>query len=216
MRASRVLTTTDLPHGAFPRLGLPLPIPYPVMESIAADRLPEGDGWQFEPKWDGFRCLVFRHRDDVVFQSKGGQPLARYFPEVVAAVRRIPAGAFVLDGELVVSVDGCLSFDHLLQRVHPAESRIRRLAAETPATFMAFDLLCQDGRLPRAIVDEPLREPPPSGAIRGDLPRRSGYSTQPGNRRPRQGRTLDVRTRGDGIGRRHGQAVRRALPEWSP
>lgn len=158
MRASRVLTTTDLPQGAFPRLGLPLPIPYPVMESTAADHLPDGDGWQFEPKWDGFRCLVFRHRDDVVLQSKNGQPLARYFPDVVAAVRRIPAGAFVLDGELIVSIDSRLSFDHLLPRVHPAESRIRRLAAETPATFMAFDLLCEDGRPLRALVDQPLRE----------------------------------------------------------
>lgn len=111
------------------------------MEAVTAGTLPEGAGWQYEPKWDGFRCLVFREGDDVELRSKSGQPLARYFPEVVDAVRALPGKRFVLDGELVVRLGGEPSFDALLQRIHPAASRVQRLAAETPATLVLFDIL---------------------------------------------------------------------------
>jgi ATP-dependent DNA ligase len=119
------------------------------MEATRAETLPEGHAWQFEPKWDGFRCLVFRDRDEVVLQSKAGQPLTRYFPELVQAFRSLRHGAFVLDGEIVVPVEGRPSFDDLLQRIHPAASRIAKLAHQTPAKFLAFDLLYDgEGREP--------------------------------------------------------------------
>jgi ATP-dependent DNA ligase len=117
------------------------------MEARRVDRIPEGGKWQFEPKWDGFRAIVFRDGDDVAIQSKAGQPLARYFPEVVDAFLALRAKQFVIDGEIVVPVGGRLSFDHLLQRIHPAESRVRKLAAETPAQYFAFDLLYAKGKL---------------------------------------------------------------------
>ena len=113
----------------------------PPMEAKIADSLPDGGGWQYEPKWDGFRCLVFRDGADVHLQSKSGKPLARYFPEVVDSVLAMDADRFVLDGELIIPVDGALSFDALQLRLHPAESRVRRLAAESPAQLMLFDLL---------------------------------------------------------------------------
>ncbi len=105
------------------------------------DTLPEGPEWLYEPKWDGFRCLAFRDGERVVLQSKSGQPLTRYFPELVLALGQLPPSRFVLDGEIVVPIDGTLSFDALLQRIHPAERRIRRLAAETPAVYLVFDFL---------------------------------------------------------------------------
>lgn len=120
---------------------LPLSPPYPPMEAKRVDAIPQGDRWLFEPKWDGFRAIVFRDGDDVAIQSKAGQPLARYFPEVVAAVRSLKQKQFVLDGELVVPVEGHLSFDDLLLRMHPAESRVKKLAAEIPAHYYAFDIL---------------------------------------------------------------------------
>src|SRR5262249_26287540 len=87
------------------------------------------------------RCLVFRRGEQVLLQSRAGQPLGRYFPEMLAAFRALPESSFVLDGEIVIALDGSLSFDDLLQRIHPAESRVKKLASETPATFLAFDLL---------------------------------------------------------------------------
>lgn len=111
------------------------------MEAKLVDALPEEPGWQYEPKWDGFRCLVFRDGDAVELMSKSGKPLQRYFPEVAAFVAALPANRFVLDGELLIAVDGVLSFEALQARLHPAESRIRKLSAETPARLMAFDLL---------------------------------------------------------------------------
>jgi ATP-dependent DNA ligase len=120
---------------------LPIQPPYPPMEAKRVAKIPSGDHWQYEPKWDGFRALVFRDGDEVQIQSKAGQPLARYFPEVVEAVRSLREKQFVLDGEIVVPVDGRPSFDDLLLRIHPAESRIRKLAAENPAHYYAFDLL---------------------------------------------------------------------------
>ncbi len=111
------------------------------MEARTAGKIPEGEGWLYEPKWDGFRCLAFRDGKSVQLQSKAGQPLERYFPEVVEAVLALKSRQFVLDGELVVPVDGALSFDDLLQRIHPAESRIKKLSAERPAQLVVFDIL---------------------------------------------------------------------------
>jgi ATP-dependent DNA ligase len=111
------------------------------MEARNAARLPEQGNWLYEPKWDGFRGLAFRNGDEVLIQSKAGQPLGRYFPELIEALRHLPDKQFVLDGEIVILSDGHLDFNALLQRIHPAESRIRRLAKETPVTFLCFDLL---------------------------------------------------------------------------
>jgi ATP-dependent DNA ligase len=129
--------------------GFPLPLSTPPMEARQAESLPSDPGWQFEPKWDGFRCLAFKAGDQVELQAKSGKPLGRYFPEVVDQLRRLPIARFVLDGELAVPIDDSLSFDALQMRLHPAESRIRKLSAETPAVFIAFDLLAsaQDGSL---------------------------------------------------------------------
>jgi ATP-dependent DNA ligase len=123
---------------------LPIAPPLPPMSALAVGDIPVGPQWQYEPKWDGFRCLAFRDGEDVYLQSKAGQPLARYFPEVVEAVRSVGAPRFVLDGELVIPIDGELSFDDLLQRIHPAESRVRKLAQETPALYVVFDLLADE------------------------------------------------------------------------
>jgi ATP-dependent DNA ligase len=137
----------------FPEIDLPVRPPFPPMEAKAVHELP-GDGWLFEPKWDGFRCLAFRRERLVLLQSKSAQPLGRYFPEVVESLLELPATRFVLDGEIVVALEGSLSFDDLLQRIHPAESRIRRLAAETPATLLAFDLLVDEKG--RSLLNETL------------------------------------------------------------
>jgi ATP-dependent DNA ligase len=112
-----------------------------VMEARSVDAIPSGKEWQYEPKWDGFRCLLTRDSGAVAMHSKSGQDLARYFPEIVAAALRLSEKIFILDGEIVVPVDGRLSFDDLLQRIHPAASRVKKLAEQTPALFLAFDLL---------------------------------------------------------------------------
>ena len=125
----------------------------PTMEALLAADLPEGDGWQFEPKWDGFRCLAERNGDEVMLTSKSGKPLARYFPEVVELLRAVKEKRFMLDGELIIPVGDALSFDALQFRLHPAESRIRKLSMETPAGLMAFDLLAVDGE---SLSDLPL------------------------------------------------------------
>jgi ATP-dependent DNA ligase len=127
------------------------------MEATSVDTIPVGEGWQYEPKWDGFRCLVLRDGRDVELRSKAGQPLARYFPEVVAAVRELEPKRFVLDGELVIPTPNGrdLSFDALLQRIHPAESRVNKLAAETPAWIVVFDLLVTAKGV--SLLDRPLR-----------------------------------------------------------
>ena len=129
--------------------------PLAPMEAKLVDSLPAGTGWQFEPKWDGFRCLIFRDGDEIELQSKAERPLGRYFPEMVEAVRALPAERFVLDGELVIPVDGTLSFDALQLRLHPAESRIRKLAAATPARLMLFDCLELEDE---TLIGEPLPE----------------------------------------------------------
>jgi ATP-dependent DNA ligase len=137
---------------------MPLPIapPYPAMEARLVSAIPEGDGWQYEPKWDGFRCLVFRDGATVELQSKAGQPLTRYFPEVAASMRKLAARRFVLDGELAIPSGGSLSFDDLLQRIHPSASRVAMLSKKTPALFIAFDLLVDPRG--RSLVQRPLRE----------------------------------------------------------
>jgi ATP-dependent DNA ligase len=122
--------------------------PYPPMEALSVDEIPVGPEWQYEPKWDGFRCLVFRDGASITLQAKSGKPLTRYFPEVVESVRSIKATRFVLDGEIVVPEGKIFSFDALLQRIHPASSRVQRLAKETPALLIVFDLLAEgDGVL---------------------------------------------------------------------
>jgi ATP-dependent DNA ligase len=108
------------------------------MEAKLEEALPTGSGWQYEPKLDGFRCLAFREGEAVALQAKSGKPLGRYFPEVAARLAALPCPRFVLDGELTIEPGG---FEALQLRLHPAESRIRRLAAETPATYTLFDLL---------------------------------------------------------------------------
>jgi ATP-dependent DNA ligase len=125
-------------------MSLPLPVNYAPMEADTAREIPTGSEWEYEPKWDGFRCLAFRDGADVHIMSKSGQPLARYFPEIKAALLCLSAKKFVLDGELIVTHERTLDFDALLQRIHPAESRIKKLSEETPATLMVFDLLVND------------------------------------------------------------------------
>lgn len=127
---------------------LPIVPPFLPMEALAVDELPSADAWHYEPKWDGFRCIAFRDHDEVELQSKAGKPLARYFPDVVDRIRAIGAQRFVLDGEIVVPVDDTFSFDELLMRVHPVESRVRMLAAANPALFIAFDLLVTERSTP--------------------------------------------------------------------
>jgi ATP-dependent DNA ligase len=139
---------------AFAKLNLPIQPPFPPAEAKSVDSLPRESGWLYEPKWDGFRCVAFRQGEDVVLQSKAGQPLGRYFPELVAALLALPARKFVLDGEIVIRSGAGLDFDALLQRIHPAASRIQRLSQETPATYMVFDLLV-DGQ-GRSLAGKPL------------------------------------------------------------
>jgi ATP-dependent DNA ligase len=137
-------------------MSLALKPPLPPMEARSVDEIPAGDEWQYEPKWDGFRCIAFRDGEKVHLQSKAGQPLARYFPDVAEALERLPAKRFVLDGELAIPVKGALVFDELQLRLHPAASRVQKLAAAHPALFIVFDLLAgTDGK---SLLPLPLRE----------------------------------------------------------
>jgi ATP-dependent DNA ligase len=111
------------------------------MEARAVPKLPDGLGWQFEPKWDGFRCLAFKAGEEVELKAKSGKPLGRYFPEVVHALGALGPASFVIDGELVIPQDETLSFDALQLRLHPAESRIQKLSRTTPARLVLFDML---------------------------------------------------------------------------
>src|SRR5215813_12535837 len=134
---------------------MPLKPPLPPMETRSVDEIPAGSGWQYEPKWDGFRCIAFRNGKLIYLQSKSGQPLARYFPDVATALLKLPEQRFVLDGELAVPVRGALSFDELQLRLHPAASRVQKLAKEHPAIYIVFDLL---GEGDRSYLNEPLRD----------------------------------------------------------
>ena len=131
-----------------------LPLQAPIKPQLArsAKQLPEGEGWCYEPKWDGFRTIAFRDGHDVHLQSRGGKPMNRYFPEVVEQIAAMRLDRAVLDGEMIVVVDGVQEFDLLSQRIHPAASRVKRLAEETPAAYVVFDLL--------ALGDESLLELP--------------------------------------------------------
>jgi ATP-dependent DNA ligase len=122
-------------------MDLPIPTDLKPMEARTAAVIPAGPGWAYEPKWDGFRCLAFRDGDALDLRSKSGRPLLRYFPDVGEALLALRARRFVLDGEIVIPAGDRLSFERLLHRIHPAGTRVARLAAETPALFVAFDLL---------------------------------------------------------------------------
>ena len=136
-------------------MALPLRPPVKPQLARAASELPAGEGWAFEPKWDGFRTVVFRDGGDVQLQSRNGRPMNRYFPEVVEQVRELPGERLVLDGELIVVVDGAQEFELLGQRIHPAASRVERLRRETPAAFVAFDLLAEGDEV---LLELPYRE----------------------------------------------------------
>jgi ATP-dependent DNA ligase len=135
---------------------LAVPVGTPPMEAKLVTELPEDKGWQFEPKWDGFRCLAFRAGSEVDLRAKSGKPLGRYFPEVVAFLKALKPKQFVLDGELAIPLDGTLSFDALQMRVHPAESRIKKLSVETPAILVLFDMLLDDKGA--SLIEKPLTE----------------------------------------------------------
>jgi ATP-dependent DNA ligase len=135
-------------------MALPVPLPLEPMEAQPVDSLPDGPGWLYEPKWDGFRCLVYRDRKRIELRSKSGTALNRYFPDLVAAVQKLDASRFVLDGEIVVPADGKLSFSELQLRLHPAASRVTKLAEAHPARLMVFDLLLGSDGPP--LLDWPL------------------------------------------------------------
>src|SRR5947207_1341 len=118
-----------------------LKMPFAPMEAATVDEVPVGAEWQYEPKWDGFRCIAFRRSKKIELQSKAGKPLTRYFPDVVAELAKLRTTQFVLDGEIVIPIGNRLSFNDLLMRIHPAASRIQKLADETPAMYIVFDLL---------------------------------------------------------------------------
>jgi ATP-dependent DNA ligase len=125
------------------------------MEARSVEEIPSDKGWQYEPKWDGFRCLVFREGREIYLQSKAGQPLARYFPDVVESFTPMAAKRFVLDGELAIPIGARFSFDELQLRLHPAASRVRKLAEAHPAWFIAFDLLAEGQN---SLLHHPLSE----------------------------------------------------------
>ena len=151
MKKSRTLNP-ESDHGDY---GLALETP--PIEAKSAEALPDEAGaWQYEPKWDGFRCLAFKSGKAVDLRAKSGKPLGRYFPEIVAMLAACPVANFVLDGELVIEIDGRLAFDALQMRLHPAETRIQKLSRETPARLILFDVLLAPGG--RAVMDRPLSE----------------------------------------------------------
>jgi ATP-dependent DNA ligase len=142
------------------------------MEARSVSEIPLGAGWQHERKWDGFRCLAFRDGDSIELRAKSGKSLSRFFPDVVAQLAQAPARRFVLDGELIIPVDGEPSFDALQMRLHPSETRVARLAAETPASLMAFDCLAdQSGK---SFLERPFEE------RRGRLEKLLGAGDWPG------------------------------------
>src|SRR5437764_9954821 len=120
--------------------------PLAPMETRSVNEIPTGNRWQYEPKWDGFRCIAIRDGEKIYLQSKAGRPLARYFPDIVDALVTLPGQHFVLDGELVIPVRGLLSFNELQLRLHPAASRVQKLAKAHPALFVVFDLLAEEGK----------------------------------------------------------------------
>ncbi len=137
--------------------GFALPLDTPPMEARTAEALPRDDGpWQYEPKWDGFRCLTFKGKKAFDLRAKSGKPLGRYFPELTALLQGLKARDFVVDGEIIIEIDGRASFDALQMRLHPAESRIRKLSVETPAQLILFDILVAPGG--KVLLEFPLSE----------------------------------------------------------
>jgi ATP-dependent DNA ligase len=130
--------------------------PLAPMDALLVENIPEGDEWIYEPKWDGFRCVIFRQGDNIFLQSKSGQPLARYFPDLAESFLNLGAKCFVLDGEIAIPVGSKFSFNDLLERIHPAASRVQKLAREHPAIFIAFDLLADEQGKP--LLKLPLKE----------------------------------------------------------
>ena len=155
--------------------GVPLPVkpPIPPMLAKLQTELPRGDGWRYEPKWDGFRAIVFRDGADVYIQSRDTRPFNRYFPELIPAFEQALGNKCVVDGEIVVAGPDGLAFDSLQMRLHPAESRVRMLSQQIPASFVAFDLL--------AVRDRDLREEP-LAKRRAELEKMlpEGFATEPG------------------------------------
>ncbi len=175
---------------------LPFDPPLEPMLAKPSDGLPEGEGWLFEPKWDGFRAIVFRDGDETLIQSRDLKPLDRYFPELAAPLRASLPERCVLDGEVVIAGPaGHLDFDALLLRIHPAESRVRMLAAESPASFVAWDLL--------ALADEDLRGAP-QGERRARLEAVLGPAAPPVHLTPA---TLDRALAGDWFHRFEGAGL---------
>lgn len=138
-----------------------LPLDTPPMEALSQPALPDdAAAWQYEPKWDGFRCLAFKFGANVDLRAKSGKPLGRYFPEALSLFRNMRLDRFVLDGELAIVADGKVSFDALQMRLHPAESRVRMLSETTPAQFVAFDILVAPGG--KRVMDQPLTKRRPA------------------------------------------------------
>jgi len=135
---------------------LPIQPPFAPMEALLVDEMPVGANWQYEPKWDGFRCLAFRDQAEIRLQSKSGQDLTRYFPELVDSFAQLKCQRIAVDGEIAVPVEGKFSFDDLLQRIHPAASRVQKLSREHPALFILFDILVSETG--KSLVDLPLAE----------------------------------------------------------
>jgi ATP-dependent DNA ligase len=170
-------------HTGFADLGIPLDLS--PMEAKLVTQLPKDSGWQFEPKWDGFRCLAFRAGGDVEIKAKSGKSLSRFFPEVLENLRGVAPKTFVLDGELVIPVDGALSFDALQMRLHPAASRIERLSKETPATFIVFDCLLRKAR--QSLLPEPFEQRRAAlEALFEDVTEEAGLTTTPFTRDTRK------------------------------
>src|SRR5581483_1421969 len=128
------------------RLQLPVNPPFLPMLSKRIEDLPEGEGWIFEPKWDGFRAIIFRDGDEILIQSRDAKPLNRYFPELIDPLQKQLPARCVLDGEVVIAKDGALDFEALQLRLHPAASRVKLLSGQIPASVVFFDLLCEDNR----------------------------------------------------------------------
>ncbi|WP_134666383.1 MULTISPECIES: ATP-dependent DNA ligase [unclassified Amycolatopsis] len=160
-------------------MALPVQAPIKPMLAKPAKAIPDSGGLLFEPKWDGFRCLVFRDGDEITLQSRAEKPLNRYFPEVLAALRESLPERVVLDGELVVARDGKLDFDALTERIHPADSRVQLLAEQSPAQFVAFDVLALGDE---SFVDEP------TSARRERLESLSGIALTPATTDPETAR----------------------------
>lgn len=206
---------------------LPLAPPLPPQLAVSARELPDGEGWAFEPKWDGFRAIAFVDGEDVFLQSRNGRPLGRYFPEL-----EFPAGRYVLDGELVIRREGGEDFEALQERIHPAASRVAMLAERTPAKYVAFDLLAEGDRslldLPfsqrrtalEAMIGDPLELTPSTTdaaaaagwlhTAEGVMAKRVDAGYSPGKREGMQKikrvRTIDCVV----VGWRHGKAERTA------